>query len=127
MRIISKSRLRHFWEKPGCKDPEGPLQAWHSIVSKTSWKNWGDVRAIYRSADLIGDCAVFNIAGNKYRLIARIRFRSRKVYVLKVMTHGEYDKGKWVDECGCHHAPPKGKTSEQSANGSRQRSKKKRK
>ena len=126
MRIISKSRLRRFWEKSGHKDAGGPLRAWYSVVGKAGWKNWGDVRAVYRSADLVGDCVVFNIAGNKYRLIARIRYRSRKVYVLKVMTHGEYDKGTWVDECGCHRAPLKRRTSKRSTNGSKKRSKKKR-
>ena len=107
MRVISKARLRRFWEKARYRDAEGPLRAWYSVVSRATWKNWGDVRAVYASADLIGDCVVFNIAGNKYRLIARIRYRSHKVYVLKVMTHREYDKGTWTDECGCHRLPPK--------------------
>ena len=126
MRIISKSRLRLSWEKSGCEDAEGPLRAWYSIVGKAAWKNWGDVGAVYRSADLVGDCVVFNIAGNKYRLIARIRYLSRKVYVLKVMTHGEYDKRTWVDECGCHRAPPKRRTSKRSTSGSKKRPKKRR-
>ena len=124
MRIISKARLRNFWENSRDKDAEVPLRAWYSIVGKARWKNWGDVRAVYRSADLVGDCVVFNIAGNKYRLIVRIRYGSRKVYLLKVMTHGEYDKGTWVDECGCHRAPPKRRTSRRSTNGSKKRSKK---
>ena len=54
----------------------------------------------------MGDCIVFNIGGNKYRLITRIRYTTQKVFVLKVMTHREYDEGKWKDECGCFESPP---------------------
>ena len=53
----------------------------------------------------MGDCIVFNIGGNKYRLITRIRYATQKVFVLKVMTHSEYDKYKWKDECGCFQLP----------------------
>jgi len=52
---------------------------------------------------------VFNIGGNKYRLIGRIRYAIRKVFVLKVMTHGEYDEDKWKGECGCFEPPPSSK------------------
>ena len=109
MRIISKSRLKKFWESPGCEDAEGPLTAWYNHVqSKTvDWQKWADVRASYGSADLVGDCVVFNIGGNKFRLVTRILYGSHKVFVLKVMTHKEYDQDKWKDECGCFSPPPK--------------------
>lgn len=109
MRVISKSRLKQFWESPGHGDAEGPLTAWHGHVqSKTvTWQNWADVRASFGSADLVGNCAVFNIGGNKYRLVTRILYISQKVFILKVMTHKEYDLEKWKDECGCHSPPPK--------------------
>src|ERR1700681_1148704 len=103
MRVISKSRLRQFWGLPKGKDAEGPLRAWYTHVnSKTiSWQGWGDVRRDFGTASIVGNCVVFNIGGNKYRLIARILYRSQKVFVLKVMTHAEYDEEKWKDECGC--------------------------
>lgn len=109
MRVISKRRLKQFWESPGHEDSEGPLRAWYTHVNhKTiSWQTWGDVKADFGNASIVGDCVVFNIGGNKYRLVTRIRFPSQKVYVLKVMTHAEYDKNKWKDECGCFEAPPK--------------------
>ena len=109
MRVISKSRLKQFWESPGHEDAEGPLTAWYNHVqSKTvAWQKWADVRASFRSADLVGNCAVFNIDGNKYRLVTRILYVSQKVFILKVMTHKEYDQGKWKDECGCHSPPSK--------------------
>jgi mRNA interferase HigB len=93
MWVISKSRLRDFWQTPGNGGAEGPLRAWHRVVSGARWANWGDVKADYRSADMVGNCTVFNIGGNKYRLVTRILFASHQVFVLKVMTHSEYDKG----------------------------------
>lgn len=110
MRVISKARLKQFWESPGHQDAEGPLRAWYSHVnSKTvSWHAWGDVKAEFGSASLVGNCVVFNIGGNKYRLVSRVLYPSQKVFVLKVMTHGEYDDDKWKDECGCFASPHKG-------------------
>ncbi len=85
MRIISKSRLREFWQTPGHKDAEGPLRAWHTHVSNksVSWRSWGDVKQVFASASLIGDCVVFNIGGNKYRLVTRILYASQKVFILR--------------------------------------------
>ena len=111
MRVISKSRLRQFWESPNCGDSEGPLQAWYTHVSDKSvaWQNWSNVRASFGNADLVGNCVVFNIGGNKYRLITRILYPSQKVFILKVMTHKEYDEDKWKEDCGCFEPPPKKK------------------
>jgi len=110
MRVISKARLRLFWESPDCGDSEGPLRAWYTHVGDRSvaWKNWSDVKTTFGNADLVGNCVVFNIGGHKYRLITRILYPSRKVFVLKVMTHKEYDGEKWKDDCGCF-APLPGK------------------
>lgn len=109
MRVISKSRLREFWEEPGHEDSEGPLRAWYTHVSNgtVSWQSWGDVKQAFGTASPVGNCVVFNIGGNKYRLVTRILYPSQKVFVLTVMTHGEYDDGKWKHECGCFEAPPK--------------------
>jgi mRNA interferase HigB len=109
MRVISKARLRQFWGQPGHEDVEGPLRAWHTHVnSKTvTWQHWSDVKADFASASIVGNCAVFNIGGNKYRLVTRILYPSQKVFVLKVMTHEEYDEDKWKEECGCYERPPK--------------------
>ena len=113
MRVISRSRLRRFWVTPGLGSSEGPLKAWHSHVSAKSvdWKSWAEVKAAFRHASIVGNCVVFNIGGNKFRLVTRILFRSRKVFILKVMTHGEYDQNAWKEECGCFQAPPKAKRS----------------
>jgi|SRR6266481_3811990 len=109
MRIISKARLRAFWQTPGCRHAEGPLRAWHTHVSSktVTWRSWGDVKAAFGKASLVGNCVVFNIGGNKYRLVTRILFPSQKVFILKVMAHAEYDKNKWQDECCCFERPPR--------------------
>jgi mRNA interferase HigB len=109
MRAISKARLTQFWEQPRHKDAEGPLRAWYTHVNdkSVSWQSWTDVKADFASASIVGNCVVFNIGGNKYRLITRILYPSQKVFILKVMTHEEYDKDKWKEECGCYEPPPK--------------------
>lgn len=108
MRVISKARLRGFWESPGQQDAEGPLRAWYTHVNSKSvaWHSWGDVKAEFGRASLVGNCTVFNIGGNKYRLATRILYRSQKVFILKAMTHEEYDRGHWKEECGCFAPPP---------------------
>jgi len=97
-----------FWQTPGCQDAEGPLRAWYTHVGSRTvdWSSWADVRADFASASHVGSCVVFNIGGNKYRLITRVLYPSHKVFILRVMTHREYDDGKWKDECGCHEPPP---------------------
>jgi mRNA interferase HigB len=108
MRVISKSRLRGFWTAPGRGDAEGPLRAWYTHVSNrtVAWRSWGDVKSEFGTASLVGSCVVFNIGGNKYRLVTRVLYPSQKVFILKVMTHGEYDDDKWKGECGCYSAAP---------------------
>jgi mRNA interferase HigB len=108
MRVISKARLKEFWETRGHGEAEGPLRAWYTHLNskRVSWRTWGDVKASFASASIVGDCAVFNIGGNKYRVITRIRYATQKAFVLKVMTHTEYDDDKWKEECGCFEPPP---------------------
>lgn len=103
MRVISKARLRQFWESPAHADSEGSLRAWYTHVNSTSvaWHSWADVKEDFPSASLVGRCIVFNIGGNKYRLVCRILYASQKVFILSVMTHAKYDDGKWKSSCGC--------------------------
>jgi mRNA interferase HigB len=70
------------------------------------WRNWADVKAAFATASLVGNCVVFNIRGNHYRLIIRILYASQKVFILKVMTHEEYDDDKWKKDCGCYTDAP---------------------
>jgi mRNA interferase HigB len=109
MRVISKARLREFWES--FKETENPLKAWYTHVSNRTvqWQSWGDEKAEFGTASHVGNCVVFNIGGNKYRLVARIYYASQKVFILKVMTHNQYDQNKWKEECGCFEPPSKSK------------------
>lgn len=88
--------------------PRAPYgRGYTHVNSRTvSWEAFADVKASFASVSIVGDCVVFNIGGNKYRLISRIRYTSQKVFVLKVMTHREYDDDRWKGECGCFEPPP---------------------
>jgi mRNA interferase HigB len=105
VRIISKKKLRDFWQVHS--SAKKPLEAWFKRVSEADWTSYQDLTRDIPSADIVGDCVVFNILHNDYRLIARLRFPTHLVYVLKIMTHAEYDRTDWQTECGCFAPPPK--------------------
>jgi mRNA interferase HigB len=91
MRIISKRTLRVFWGR--FLDAEEPLLAWYREVEKEDWDGSAKLKDKYRSASIIkGNRVVFNIKGNDYRLIVKVNYRYRVVYVRFVGTHAEYDK-----------------------------------
>lgn len=93
MRIISRKTLKQFWERSANADAEQPLRAWFREATQADWKNPADVKSAYRSASIIGnDRVVFNIAGNKYRLVVRINYAYRVVYIRFVGTHRQYDQ-----------------------------------
>jgi mRNA interferase HigB len=92
MRIISRKRLRQFWEEQEYGDAEQPLKAWFREASKADWSTPSAIKAMYRSASLVGkNRAVFNIAGNKYRLVAKVNYPYRLIYIRFVGTHRQYD------------------------------------
>ena len=99
MRIISRKALREFWERH--PDSEAPLRAWYSVTRRALWKNLADTRKDFPHADPVGECTVFNIKGNDYRLITVIRYKKQRVYIIHVLTHTEYDKERWKSDCGC--------------------------
>jgi mRNA interferase HigB len=96
MHVISEKRLREFWEQH--PDAEEPLRAWHRTVEHVTWEKFADVRALYPSADQVGKFTVFNIGGNKYRLVAVIHYDYPRVFVRHVLTHAEYDRGEWKND-----------------------------
>ncbi|MEK6321694.1 MAG: type II toxin-antitoxin system HigB family toxin [Acidobacteriota bacterium] len=99
MRIVSRKALRKFWEKH--PDAEIPLQSWYHRTKQARWDSLVDTKLDFPHADLVGVCTVFNIKGNHYRLIAKINFRHKKVFIRDVLTHGEYNKDRWKNDCGC--------------------------
>lgn len=93
MRIIARKTLRDFWGKNEYRDSEQPLRAWFSETRKAAWKTPHEVKSLYRSANLIGNNrVVFNIAGNKYRIVAAVRYDMGIVFVRFVGTHSQYDR-----------------------------------
>ena len=93
MHVISRKALRDFWERHS--ESESPLTRWHTIVRKTDFRDFNDLRTTFPSADWVEGLIVFNIGGNKYRLIAAVHFNRKRVYVRHVLTHEEYDQGAW--------------------------------
>jgi mRNA interferase HigB len=93
MRIIKRAALVRFWDRH--PDPQASLEAWYGVVRKANWTTPIEMKQVYGNADLVGRRTVFNIAGNKYRLIARVNYVSQTVFVLHVLTHSDYDKGAW--------------------------------
>ena len=72
-----------------------PLLHWHSITRRASWSHMADVRADFPRAAAVGIFTVFNIGGNKYRLLAAIKYRWQIVYIRAILTNAKFDKGKW--------------------------------
>lgn len=93
MRVIARGALRDFWESPGKHDAEEPLEAWFAHAKAAEWANWGDVKADYPSADWVGnDRVVFNIGGNKFRLVVKMEFGKQMIFIRFIGTHKEYDE-----------------------------------
>ena len=98
--MISLKPLRDFWQRH--PDAEEPLRLWYRTATNAKWSGLHDLRRTYSGADGVrtprGDVlTVFNIGGNKYRLIARIRYEYQLINVRAVMTHKEYDGAKWKE------------------------------
>ncbi len=96
MHVISKKKLREFWKEH--PKAQSPLEAWYQIVRHAEWENFSDVRATFNTADQVGHFTVFDIGGNKFRLIAAIHFNRGKVFVRHVLSHAEYDSDHWKYE-----------------------------
>lgn len=93
MRIIARSTLQRFWERPGRADARGPLVAWHDEARKASWRRPQDIKYRYPRASFCGNSrVVFDIGGNKYRLVVEVQYQSEIVWVKFVGTHEEYDR-----------------------------------
>jgi mRNA interferase HigB len=73
----------------------GPLDVWYRIAKSADWTSLQDFRRDFPSADGVGKYTVFNIKGNEYRLISLIFYRRKKLFIRDVITHAEYDKGRW--------------------------------
>jgi mRNA interferase HigB len=95
--VISRRALNEFAAKH--PDAKAELDAWYKVARKARWQSLVGVRILYPHADAVGTCTVFNIGGNKYRLITKIKYARQVIYIRHVLTHPEYSREKWKDEC----------------------------
>ena len=94
MHVISRKKLKEFWARHA--DSRGALEAWFKVVRTTRYETWADLKRTFAGkVDKVGDRIVFDVGGNKYRIIAVVHFNRGKVYVRHVLTHAEYDRGAW--------------------------------
>ena len=93
MRVITKAAILNFSAEHA--DAYAPLLTWYTITKHARWSNLAEVRRDFGHADVVGRRTVFNIKGNRYRLIARVNYETQKVFILHILTHFEYSKGDW--------------------------------
>jgi mRNA interferase HigB len=93
MHVISRKKLRFFWTvHPEAKNP---LDSWYRIAKGNDWNTFAEIRAVVPSADQVGKYIIFNIGGNKYRLIAEVNYKRHKLFIRHVLTHADYTRGAW--------------------------------
>jgi mRNA interferase HigB len=93
MHVITRSRLVEFWNQHSTA--KTGLLLWYKITNAATWQNPVELHEIFPSADLVGNFIVFNIGGNKYRLITLVDYAYQKVFVRAILTHAEYDQEDW--------------------------------
>jgi mRNA interferase HigB len=93
MHIISRKALRAFAQQH--PDSRTALDTWFRIMKTNHFTSFHDLHQVFARADMVDDLVVFNIGGNKYRLITAIHFNRQRVYIRHVLTHEEYDRGAW--------------------------------
>jgi mRNA interferase HigB len=95
MHVISRKRLNEFAEHH--PDAKPSLANWYQLIKRREFSDFVELRAVFPAADQVGKLTVFNVGGNKVRLIAAIHYNRRKVYVRAVLTHTEYDEQRWKE------------------------------
>lgn len=96
MHIISYKKIREFCKKHN--NAASPLDHWYRIVKREAFATFIDVKKVFPSADAVGNFVVFNIGGNKFRIIAYIRYPLKRVYIRHILTHEMYDRDNWKED-----------------------------
>ena len=95
-RIISKKKFRDFIDAhPEHRFAKMIFHSWYKAASQGRWGSFSDVREAFGSADVVGKFVAFNVGGNKYRIVAEVNHKHARIYLRHVLTHDEYDRGKW--------------------------------
>lgn len=99
MHIISHKKLKAFYEQKPYFDAKTAIEKWYSVASESQWRSLADIRADYGSTDMVGNQHyVFNLHGNKYRLVVVIKFTIQRIYIRFIGTHADYDKIKDISK-----------------------------
>ena len=97
-RIISWRAIREFLEAhPDDQSAPDAFAKWYDLVHNNRFASFNEVRRTFPSADQVGDSVVFNVRGNRYRLVARFVYEKGRVCIRRVLTHAEYDRGDWKE------------------------------
>ncbi len=102
MRIITEKKLRDFWAVKDATESrrrEKVMREWITVVRRARWDNFLAVRATFNHADVFGKCTIFDVGGNKYRIIAKVAFGIGVIFIRDVLTHAEYDRTDWEHDC----------------------------
>lgn len=95
MHIITRKRILEFSRRH--PEAERPLDRWYRIAKRTNFESFADLRKTFRSADRVGKLTVFNIGGNRFRLITYIVYAKKRIYIRDILTHTDYDRGRWKE------------------------------
>jgi mRNA interferase HigB len=95
MHIITRKRLNDFLTV--YPEVKTPLQHWYRVMKRENFNSFNELKVLFPHADQVGRLTVFNIAGNKVRLIAAIHYNTHRIYIRNILTHSEYDKNKWKE------------------------------
>jgi mRNA interferase HigB len=93
--IISRKKLNEFAEQHS--DAKRSLAHWYELAKRLNFSNFAELRETFPSADQVGKLTVFNVGGNKVRLIAAIHYNRRKIYIRAVLIHSEYSEQRWKE------------------------------
>ena len=99
MPIISPKRIREAIQHHS--EWRASLISWLKVAKASDWKNFPDVKNTWRNCDTVGSCVVFDIQNNRCRLITRVFYEARRIYILRILSHVEYAKEGWKNDCDC--------------------------
>ena len=102
MRIITERKLREFWESADGAEKarrQRAIRTWIAIVRNAEWNNFADIRRTFNHSDVFGTCTIFDVGGNKYRIVAKSAFGIKALFIRAVLTHAEYDRKDWQPDC----------------------------
>ena len=99
MRVISRKRIREAFATHS--EWEASLAAWYRIAKSAKWEHFAAVKQSWSNVDSVGTCVVFDVSHNRCRLIAYINYRAQRIFILHILSHGEYMKGRWKNDCDC--------------------------